>query len=199
MSSASFGNNNPHRRGQIWLSDPDPNGHPLNPVIEDLAYRKEREIVAYRADEMRDEAVVANLLETAAYQTSRAANSRPIKDPAGYLYKTYANLVDHTLRRTIRAFGFENQVLAEMATGDHDIEQALIKKLTRQELISLMDGKDQTLWERHIFGFEIRELAAETRENPDYLGKRLRRAAERALRRLLLKNVAADESSVSDN
>ena len=199
MSSASFNNSNPPRSGLIWLRDPDPDGHPLNPVIKDLAYRKEPEIAAYRASEMRDEAEVANLLEDAVYRTSKVANTREISDPAGYLYRTYANLVDQTLRRTIQAFGLENQILAEVAVSGHDTEQALVKKLTRQNLIALMDEKEQHLWERHILGYEIRELAAEAGQNADYLGKRLRRAAERALRRLLLKKMPADESSVSDN
>ena len=199
MSSASFSNNNPPRRGLIWLRDPDPDGHPLNPIIKDLAHRKEPEIAAYRASEMRDEAEVANLLEDAVYRTSKVANTREISDPAGYLYRTYANLVDQTLRRTIQAFGLENQVLAEMAISSPDTEQTLVKKLTRQDLIALMGEKEQYLWERHILGYEIGELAAEAGQAADYLGKRLRRAAERALRRLLLKKTPADESSVSDN
>jgi DNA-directed RNA polymerase specialized sigma24 family protein len=199
MSSASLSNNNPPRRGLIWLRDPDPDGHPLNPIIKDLAYGKEPEIAAYRASEMRDEAEVANLLEDAVYRTSKVANTRQISDPAGYLYRTYANLVDQTLRRTIQAFGLGNQVLAEMAISSHDTEQTLVKRLTRQNLIALMDEKEQHLWERHILGYEIRELAAEAGQDADYLGKRLRRAAERALRRLLLKKMPADESSVSDN
>jgi predicted AAA+ superfamily ATPase len=101
MSSAPFNNSSTRRRGQIWLRDPDPEGHPLNPTVRDVAYRKESQIVAYRAKEMRDEAEAANLLERAAYQTSKAANSRPIHDPAGYLYRTYTNLVDLTLRPSV--------------------------------------------------------------------------------------------------
>ena len=199
MSSASFSNNNPPRRGLIWLRDPDPDGHPLNPIIEELAYRTEPEIAAYRANEMRDDAEVANLLERAVYQASRVANNGEIRDPAGYLYTTYANLVDQTLRRTINALGLENQVLAELAISSPDTEQKLIKKLTRQEIIALMGEKDQELWELHLVGYDIPQLAAEMGQTVDYLGKRLRRALERALRRLLLKKVPADQSPVSDN
>jgi hypothetical protein len=199
MSSVPFSNNNPPRRGLIWLRDPDPDGYPLNPVIKDLAYRKEPEIVAYRANEMRDDAEVANLLEKATYQTSRTANKGEIKDPAAYLYVAYANLVDETLRRTIRALGFENQLLAELAISSPDTEERLIKKLTRQEVIALMGEKDQELWELHLIGYDISQLAVGIGQNADYLGKRLRRALERALRRLLLKKAPADPSSVSDN
>jgi hypothetical protein len=199
MSSTSFSNNKTPRRGLIWLRDPDPRGYPLNPIIEELAYRKEPEIVAYRANEMRDDAEVANLFERAAYQTSRVANNGEIKDPAGYLYTTYANLVDRKLRRTIKALGLENQVLAKMAISSPDTEQNLIKKLTRQQIITLMGEKEQALWELHLVGYDIPQLATEMGQNGDYLGKRLRRAVERALRRLLLKKLPANQSSVSDN
>jgi predicted AAA+ superfamily ATPase len=199
MSSAPFSNSSTRRRGQIWLRDPDPEGHPLNPTVRDIAYRKESQIVAYRAKEMRDEAEAANLLERAAYQTSKAANSRPIHDPAGYLYRAYTNLVDLTLRRTIQALGLEHQVLAELAISSPDTEQKLIQKLTRQEIIELMDQPDKFLWELHLVGYNIKQLAAESGHDADYLGKRLRRAVERALRRLLLKKVPTDKSSVSDN
>ena len=70
----SFSNNNQNRRGLIWLRDPDPDGQPLNPVIKEIAYRKEPEILVYRAEELRDDAEAANLLEQAAYKTSRVAN-----------------------------------------------------------------------------------------------------------------------------
>jgi len=41
--------------------------------------------------------------------------------------------------------------------------------------------------ERHLLGYELDELAVEEGQSADYLGKRLRRATERALRRLLYK------------
>jgi hypothetical protein len=200
MSSAlPFNRINSRRRGLIWLGEADPEGLPLNPVIKDLAYRKEADILRYRSDEMTDEAEVASLLEEAAYRTSKAANARQLNDPAGYLYRTYTNLVDQTLRCAVKAFGLEGQVLAQIASSESDVETGLVKSLTRQKVIGSMDSKEQNLWERHILGYEIHELAIEEGQDPDYLGKRLRRAAKRALRRLLLERGPSDEPSMSDN
>ena len=199
MSSRSFSIRNPPRRGLIWLRDPDPDGHPLNPLVKEIAYRKEPEILAYRAQEMRDDAEAANLLEEAAYKTSKVANKIELKDPAAYLYITYSNLVDETLRKTINALGLEHHVLAVLALCSPETEQDLIKKLTRQEIIALMDEKDRELWELHLVGYDTGQLAAHTGQDVCYVGKRLRRALERALRRLLGKKVPADDSSVSDN
>jgi 5S rRNA maturation endonuclease (ribonuclease M5) len=187
------------RRGLIWLGDADPDGCPLNPAVKDLAYRKEADILRYLANEITDDAEVASLMEEAVYRTSKAANKGQLSDPAGYLYRTYTNLVDHALRRTVKAFGLEGHVLAEMASTGIDTEQRLVKDLTRQRMIDSMDPKERDLWKRHILGYGVDELAVEEGQDPDYLGKRLRRAAERALRRLLLKRAASEKSSVSDN
>jgi hypothetical protein len=148
---------------------------------------------------MRDDAVAANLLEKAAYRTSRVANKIELKDPAAYLYITYTNLVDLTLRRTIQVLGLEHQLLAALALSSPETEQDLIKKLTRQQIIALMDEKDRELWELLLVGYDMGHLAAATGQDSCYVGKRLRRALERALRRLLPKKLPADQSSMSDN
>jgi hypothetical protein len=62
-----------------------------------------------------------------------------------------------------------------------------------------MVEKDRELWELHLVGYDMTQLAAATGQDASYLGKRLRRALERAMRRLLNKKVPANESSVSDN
>jgi hypothetical protein len=51
-----------------------------------------------------------------------------------------------------------------------------------------MDEKGRELWEKHLLGYQLDELAAAEGYSTDYLGQRLRRAIERALRRLQRKN-----------
>jgi hypothetical protein len=194
-----FGKRNFRRSGLIWLGETDPDGLPIHPEIKDLAYQKEAEIARYRAEQMTDEAEVASLLEEAVYRTSRAANKKQLSDPASYLYRTYTNLVDQTLRRTIRSFGMEGHVLAQVASSGRNTEQDFVKNLTRRKVVAAMDESGRNLWERHLLGYELDELAAQEGQDADYLGKRLRRATERALRRLLLKKAAPDENPVSDN
>jgi DNA-directed RNA polymerase specialized sigma24 family protein len=181
----------------IWLSDVDPEGRRLHPTIKELAYQKQLELARYRAGEMTDEAEVASLIEEAVYRTSKAAHDRTIDNPASYLFRTYTNLVDRTLRRTVKQFGMEAQILSQVAHSPHP-EQALVKRLTRERVVESMDEKSRALWERHLLGYDLRELATEEGQSADYLGKRLRRAAERAIR-LLLRKDAGDDSSISDN
>ncbi len=171
------------RANFIWLGEADPDGRPLDPRIKEVAYQKQADLARYRADEMTDEAEVASLIEQAVYATSKIASERDLNNPAGYLFRTYTNLVDTTLRRTVEAFGLESHVLAHIAKSESP-EQVIVKSLTRQKLVDCMDEKGRALWERHLLGYGIDELAAEEGQTADYVGKRLRRAAKRALHRL---------------
>lgn len=184
MSSAIPYPRNKRGPGAIWLGDLDPDGRPVDPMIKRLAYEKQSELARYRAHEMNDEAEVASLIELAAYKTSRAATERTLSDPAGYLFRTYSHLVDQVLRRVVRAFGVEENILAGFASVGSDLEEELIQKLTRQQFIQSMDPKGRELWEQYLLGYGIPELALAEGQTPEYLGKRLRRAVQRVLRRL---------------
>ena len=145
---------------------------------------------------MTDEAELASLIEEAVYRTSRMAAERTLKDPASYLFRTYTNLVDKALRRTVKAFGMEAQVLAQVAKSENDPERAIVTSLTRQKVVECMDEKGRALWERHLLGYELADLATEEGQSTDYLGKRLRRATQSALRRLRRKS---SSGCMSDN
>lgn len=179
-----------HRRSKslIWLGDVDPAGHPLHPVIKDLAYKREPELVRYRSKEMKDKAEVASLIEEAVYRTSKAAFATPLARPGSYLYRTYVNMVDKKLREAVEAFGMESYLLERIVSIDkgNQVEEVAVRRLTRQKVFDSMDDKGRSLWNRHLLGFEVDELAAAEGQNAEYIGKRLRRATQRALRRLLL-------------
>src|SRR5581483_11590960 len=90
------------RPNLIWLAKVDSNGRRLHPQIEEAVYSRESDLARYRASELGDQAQIASLIEEAAYRVSEVAFARPLEDPASYLFRTYSNLVDATLRRTIK-------------------------------------------------------------------------------------------------
>ena len=173
------------RRNSIWLADVDSQGRRLHPDIEELAYSKQSELARYRADEIGDEAQITTLIEEAAYRTSAAAFEKTLEDPFGYLFRTYTNLVDKTLRKTIRSFGLEQHVLAHLARSESP-EDDIIKELGRQQILACMDEKGRQLWNRRLLGYTVEDLATQEGQNGDHVGKRLRRAMQGAVRRLLL-------------
>jgi DNA-directed RNA polymerase specialized sigma24 family protein len=176
-------------RNIIWLADVDRKGRRLHPLIKAVVAEKQSDLARYRSTEMTDEAEVASLIEEAAYRASAVAHNKTLSNPASYLFRTYANLVDSALRRTIKSFGVEPQVLTQIAHSE-DLESDLINRLTREKLLDSMDEKGRQLWERYLLGYGLDELAAQEGQSSDYLGKRLRRATERALRRLLHSDAA---------
>ena len=97
-------------------------------------------------------------------------------------------MVDKKLREAVEAFGMESYLLERIVSIDkgNQVEEVAVRRLTRQKVFDLMDDKGRSLWNRHLLGFEVNELAAEEGQNAEYIGKRLRRATQRALRRLLL-------------
>jgi len=152
------------------------------------ACRNLTELARYRASEITDEAEIESLIEEAAYRASRAAHEKTLDNPASYLFKIYTHLVDRKLRRTVKHFGMEAQVLSQIAhSGNPEI--TLVNSLTREKVFNSMDEKSRDLWERRLVGYGLDELAAEEGQSVDYLGKRLRRATERAMRRLLRKDL----------
>ena len=85
----------------------------------------------------------------------------------------------------------EPEVLAQIATSSSHTEDELLKTLTCKKAIDAMDEKGRALWSKHLLGYDLEELAAEEGQSSDYLGQRLRRAIERALRRLQRENPSA--------
>ncbi len=141
-SAFPFPQKSSRKTSLIWLGEVDPEGRLLDPSIKDLAYQKEADLVRYRASEMTDEAEVASLIEEATYRTSKAAGEKALSDPASYLYRTYTNLVDTTLRRTVKLFGMESQVLAQIAKSGSDPEATFVNTLTRQKVVECMMRRD---------------------------------------------------------
>jgi hypothetical protein len=186
------------RPNLIWLADVDASGRRLHPDIEEAVYSKQSDLARYRAHEIGDEAQIATLMEEAAYRTSEVAFGRTLNDPVSYLFRTYANLVDTTLRKTIRSFGLEPHVLSHLAQCENT-EDELLTEITRRQVLDSMDEKGRELWERNLLGYTVNELAAQEGQTGDYVGKRLRRAMQGALRRLLLKEKTDKKQHMSDN
>lgn len=176
---------NSSRPNLIWLAEVDPNGRRLHPQIEEAVYRQQSRLAQYRARELGDQAQIATLIEEVAYRVSEVASGRTLEDPAGYLFRTYSNLVDATLRRTIKSFGLEQDMLSHLAQTNNP-EDEIHAELTRRQMLDCMDEKGRELWERNLLGYTIGELAVQEGQTGDYVGKRLRRALQGALRRLVL-------------
>ena len=67
----------------FWVSPQDSRGNPVDEAFVRAAKSRIDAIRFYRADELRDEAVRANLIETAIYRSSRANREGVVGGPRG--------------------------------------------------------------------------------------------------------------------
>ena len=157
----------------------------MDPRFTALAYRKEEDYFRYRAKELNDPAVTANLIEQAVYSASGAASHTVIEDPAGYLFRTFANLVEAHLAKAPRTIGFEPGYLADIAGATDDPEDRLNDRIYRTQILGAMDNNTRWAWERRILGYDVQSIAKEMRVSADCMSTRLRRGLDAAIRRLL--------------
>lgn len=170
----------------IWLGDADPQGHPLHPEIRELGYQKEADLIRYRAAEMKDEALVASLIEEAVYRTSRAAHRLSLSDPGAYLYCTYRRLVDQTLQGAVLVVNVDDSVLDQFPCAQC-AEEDLINAMARDQTLDSLDHKGREILRGLILGYQVRELANREGQSPECIRKRLRRSVDRAFRRTVIR------------
>lgn len=175
----------PRRRPlSIFIPENDPEGRQIAASLREFIQATKDQFASYRRDEMSDEAEVASLIEQAVYRTSKALSERAIDDPHAYLFRIYTRSVDKALQNTVKAYGMEPQILADIAQANVRTEEQILEALTCEKVVNAMDDRGRVLWQKHLLGYSLQEIAAEEGHTADYVGQRLRRAMERALRRL---------------
>lgn len=169
-------------RAFFWISPTDERGIPVDKRFADAAYRKANDLRRYRSRELRDDAIRANLVETAVYRCSRAEREEPLTDVAGYLFRTFKRLVDEWIVRDQRIQHHPDEQLDRYNSPSSfvDVEEAV----ARREALDAMDPESRWAWERRLVGFQVQEIARELNITPDCLSTRLRRGMEQAAGRL---------------
>ncbi|HSU61700.1 MAG TPA: hypothetical protein VLI55_20490 [Bryobacteraceae bacterium] len=169
----------------FWIHPVDEKGCDVEVRFAEAAYQKARDLRQYRAQELLDEAVRAELVEKAVYAVSRATRSFPILDAKAYVFTTFARLVDERIAKDNR-LGIETTARLEELPEPpaHTRLASLEDRVYRREVLDAMRPKDRQLWEKRIVGYEIEELAHELNVSPDCLSARARRGLEYALRKL---------------
>ena len=169
----------------FWIHPVDEKGFKVDKRLAKAAYQKARDLRHYRADELLDDAVRAELAETAVYIASRAKKSFPVLDAKAYVFKTFARLVDERIAKDNRLVVQATARLEELPEPvSHVWLDSLEDQVYRREVLDAMRPEDRQLWEKRMLGYELEELARELNVTPDCLSARARRGFEYALRKL---------------
>lgn len=164
----------------FWIRPVDDRGFCVDPGFAEAAYEKARDFRLYRAQDLRDEAVRAELVERAVYAASRARKRDIIRDAKSYLFATFARLVDEHIKKDR---GVEHKEPVEidrypgtirMADSGSDIHDAILQ----QQLLEAMSPEDRLIWQRRLLGYEVNEIAAELNISPNCLSARIKRGID---------------------
>ena len=171
----------------FWIRSVDENGKSVDEALIKIAYEKAADFLRYRATELRDEAIRADLVETAVYAVSSAGRTEGFRDVRGYLFAVFKRLVDQRIGRDRR----ENTQLpadrdggSRIVSREPEIEDQVYSRELLDVMREVMDEKTIWAWERRMLGYRLEEIAAELNVSADTLSTRLRRGRDAARKRL---------------
>lgn len=171
----------------FWIHALDTKGNSIDEEIINAAYAKAVDFRLYRAYELTDEAVRADLVEDAVDAVSTAEKSGEFRDVTGYLISVFKRLVDLRIWRDSR----ENSPLPSYLRGQSlvtsvppRIEEQVYCREVLDVMKEVMDEETLWAWERKLFGYKLEEIASDLNVSADRLSTRLRRARDAARKRL---------------
>jgi DNA-directed RNA polymerase specialized sigma24 family protein len=164
----------------FWIRPVDERGLQVDPSFAEAAYEKARDFRLYRAQDLRDEAVRAELVEKAVYAASRARKRDIIRDAKSYVFATFARLVDERIKKDR---GIEHQLPVDIdrytSANPTDASSADIDDvILQQQILDAMSPEDRFIWKRRLIGYGVNEIAAELNITPNCLSVRIKRGIE---------------------
>ena len=160
-------------------------GNPWTKDFIKAAYEKAPDFLRYRATELSDEAIRADLVENAVYAASGAERRESFRDVRGYLFAVFKRLVDQRIGRDRR----ENAPLpadrdGRLVSRESEIEEQVYCREVLDILSEVMDEKTIWAWNRKLLGYKLEEIARDLNVSANTLSTRLRRARDAARQRL---------------
>jgi len=173
----------------------DERGNVVDPKFVEAAYQKADDFRRYRRNDLRDDAVRAELIEQAVYRSSRAQKAEPVRDVAGYICRSFMRSVDEYIGRESRVQchdvpKLDRLLQSETSSSVHEIEDSI----ARREVLDAMDPETRWACTRRLCGYEVQEIAAQLNITPDCLSTRLRRGFREAAEKLLLRGRVSDNN-----
>jgi DNA-directed RNA polymerase specialized sigma24 family protein len=161
----------------LWVSPIDEKNQPVDPAFVEAAYRIGGGFLFYRARELNDDGRAIELVERAVHLASRARKSRPVHEPAAYLFRTFTNLVDAEIQRYRRIIPLTDELLREVAgRAAPSMEQEIDRETDWKRILESLDDTTRMVYERLRQGRKVWQIALEMGIKPNTLVKRIHRA-----------------------
>ena len=178
----------PQAHDQIffWIHPVDEEGFEVDPRFVEAAHQRARDLRTYRGGELLDDAVRAELVETAVYAASRARRDDPVRDPKRYVFTIFARLVDERIAKDRLLTHQAPEELEQLSVASPVGPPSIERRILCDEILDAMEPEDRWAWERRVLGYEVREIATELNVTADCLSTRMRRGLREAARLLRL-------------
>jgi len=172
----------------FWIHTVDESGFEVDLRFVEAAHQKARDLRAYRAGELLDDAVRAELVETAVYAASRARKNEPVRDAKRYVFATFARLVDERIAKDRFLSHQAPDELEQLSLTSGSAPKNIDRRILCSEILAAMDPQDRWAWERRVIGYEVQEIATQLNVSADCLSTRMRRGLRHAKRILRLRS-----------
>ena len=179
---------------QLWLSETDKDGKPLDPQILKAAQELGATFFGYRQREIGCESLTNTIAQAAVEAASKATHGRPVENPRAYLLSVFTRKMNRFLERQARHIALddlsnENFNKTMKTPNDKPVEH----QLSLLELMDCMDEETRRISNLRFQGYSMTEIAQQLSISSNTLSARYRRGIARAtanLRKRFHKRVA---------
>jgi RNA polymerase sigma factor (sigma-70 family) len=169
----------------FWIRPVDDEGFAIDERFAAAAHGRSEQLRLYRADELADAAVRADLVELAVQRAVRVDRMERIRDPGAYVVTSFRRLVDDRIARD-RAVTNSYSEMLDRVPNDRSAVNArrtLDSQILCDEALDVMDSFCRQAWIRHLQGHSFQAIAAELGISADSLSARLRRSLAQVRRK----------------
>lgn len=176
-------------RYRFWLHDRDKQGQPLDGDVLKAAEQIAPQLTRYRQQEIDCESTTNDILQTAVEAASRATRTKPIENPAGYLFSVYRRFVDKFLDHRKKTISVGDDFLEDLANAEHSpapsFEEWMHNHILLERLIGLMDPETQRICRWRLEGYSESEIAERLGVTANAVSVRFTRGFKEAAKNLL--------------
>src|SRR5262245_855167 len=179
---------------ELWLSETDEQGNPLDPEILKAARELGPTFFWYRQKEIGCESLTNTIAQAAVEAASKATHDRPVENPRAYLLSVFTRKMNRFLDRQARHIALDDlsndNFNKTMKTSD---DRPVERQLSLLELLDCMDEETRRISNLRFQGYSMSEIAQQFSISSNTLSARYRRGIARAtanLRQRFQKRVA---------
>ena len=166
---------------ELWLSETDEHGNPLDPEILKAARELEPTFFGYRQREIGCQSLTNTIAQAAVEAASKATHGRPVENPRAYLLSVFTRKMNRFLDRQARHVALDDlsndNFNKTMKTPD---DRPLERHLSLLELLECMDEETRRISNLRFQGYSMAEIAHQLSVSSNTLSVRYRRGIARA-------------------